>query len=529
MRAPRLDQVRYLAAIAFLMVALAQAVNADAPLQPLTIVVFNSSIPESVELAKFYAQKRGIARDHLVGLACSKEEEISREDYDRTIANPLREIFKKRSWWTLSGTGKSQAVSAMGIRFVALIKGMPLKIRPAENYPGDSKGSGPIGTRNEASVDSELSLLARFATTISGATTNPYFKSYRPIAEVNDVPVLLVCRLDAPDAATVRRMIVDAIETEKKGLWGRAFVDGWHNTSPGFEVGDQWLGEIVKQLRQTGVPVVYDDVSAVFPDGYPVSDCALYYGWYAAGVSGPFAPPTFRFLPGAIAVHIHSFSASSLRDPNAYWVAPLLTRGAAASVGNVYEPYLQLTNNLNILNDRLIHSFTFAEAAYMSIPALSWMSVMVGDPLYRPYLSWLQIDPKAAPEKANSEWVMYHDFAVQNASKQTAEFRTLGREAASRARNGAMIEDLGLMEMKDGNFPSANSHFLQARALYTKREDIVRTVIEEVDGWMKQENPKKAGDLLRSFQALIPDGPTKALLKKMEQDLSPSVSPVPKL
>ncbi len=62
-----------------------------------------------MELAKFYAQKRGIARDHLVGLACSKEEEISREEYDRTIADPLRELFKKQRWWTVRENARTAA------------------------------------------------------------------------------------------------------------------------------------------------------------------------------------------------------------------------------------------------------------------------------------------------------------------------------------------------------------------------------------------------------------------------------------
>jgi uncharacterized protein (TIGR03790 family) len=174
-------------------------------------------------------------------------------------------------------------------------------------------------------------------------------------------------------------------------------VDGAHNMAGGLEIGDKWLSETVEQFHKVGVPVVYDDGPALFPDGYPMSDCALYYGWYAAGVTGPFAQPTFRFTPGAIAVHIHSFSASTLRNPNAAWVAPLLTKGAAASVGNVYEPYLQMTTHLDIMNDRLLHGFTFAESSYMATQALSWMTVMVGDPLYRPYASWLQIDAK--PER----------------------------------------------------------------------------------------------------------------------------------
>ena len=69
---------------------------AEKALAPATIVVFNKDVPESVELAKFYAQKRGIARDHVVGLSVSKTEEIGRDEYDTMIRNPLRAVFKER-------------------------------------------------------------------------------------------------------------------------------------------------------------------------------------------------------------------------------------------------------------------------------------------------------------------------------------------------------------------------------------------------------------------------------------------------
>ena len=387
------------ALLLLLIVAVSCTARAERALAPATIVVFNSNDRESAELAKFYAQKRGIPREQVVGLACSRDEEISREEYDRTIAGPLREIFRDRNWWTIrEPADAAPLVLGNTIRFVALIRGMPLKIRAAEGYPGDKVGSGPVGNRNDASVDSEIAILARFSAEISGAVANPLFQSYRAIMEGPDSPVMLVCRLDAPDAETVRRMITDAVDAEKEGLWGRAFVDGARNTG-GLEIGDRWLGETVQQLRKVGVPVVHDDAPAVLPDGYPVSDCAIYYGWYADRVTGPFARPSFRFTRGAVAVHIHSYSASTLRDSAANWVGPLLTQGAAASLGNVYEPYLQLTTNLSILNDRLLHGFTFAESAYMATPAVSWMHVMVGDPLYRPYASWLQIEPRQRPGK----------------------------------------------------------------------------------------------------------------------------------
>ena len=510
------------ALISLLVVAFTGSTLAEPALQPLTIVVFNSSNRESADLAKFYAQKRGIAADHLVGLACSSEEEISRDEFDRTIAAPLRERFKEQKWWRVRESADAPpTVTENSIRFVALIKGIPLKIRAASDYPGDKRTDSPIGSKNEASVDSELAVLARFSPEISGVLKNPYFQSYRAVGEISDALFMLVSRLDAPSAETVRRMITDAVEVEKNGLWGRAFVDGANNTSGGLQTGDKWLAEIPEQLRKAGVPVVYDNHSATFPDGYPLGDCALYYGWYKDAVTGPFAQPTFRFVPGAVAVHIHSFSASTLRDPAANWAGPLVTRGATATVGNVYEPYLQLTTNVSILNDRLLHGFTFAESAYMATPVLSWMQVMIGDPLYRPYAAWLQLDARRGSTKQASEWMMYHDFAVQNSGKPPAEYRALARQAASRAKNGAMIEDLGLMEAKDGNWPSATSHFQQARSIYTKRDDILRAVLHEAEGWAKQGKPKRGADAVRSVLRIVTDPPTVALFRKVEQDLSP--------
>ena len=501
-------------------VCIATAAVADKPLAPATVVVFNKDVPESVELAKFYAQKRGIARDHLVGLSVSKTEEIGRDEYDTMIRDPLRAVFKERNWWTLNEPrGGPVTVASNSIRFVAMIKGMPLKIRPVPNYPGDKQGGPPIGNRNDAAVDSEVAALGAFTDQISGPLPNPYFQSYRAIAEVDHSAVLLVCRLDAPDVATVRRMITDAIETEKTGLWGRAYIDGAHNSSAGLGLGDQWLAEIRDELRKVGVPVVYEDTPEIFPNNYPMTDCALYFGWYAGTASGPFTQPDFQFAPGAIAVHIHSFSASTLHDQKANWAGPLVTKGAAATIGNVYEPYLQLTARLNIFNDRLLHGFTFAESAYMSVQTLSWMSVMVGDPLYRPYAAWLELADKPEAKKAPTDWSVYHDFAAKNSSLPAEEYRAAAKQFAARARNAPMLEDIGLLEARAENYVGASGCFDLARTIYAKRDDILRTVLEEADVLAKENKPKRALDLLRSVLRIVPDAPASALLKKMETEL----------
>src|ERR1017187_9065556 len=507
--------------------ALAIDADAEAPLTASTIVVYNKTVSDSVALATFYAQQRGIARDHLIGLACSTEEEISREEYDTTIAEPLREIFKQRQWWRLRDTPE-QTIAGSHIHFVATIKGIPLKIRGTTSpYPGDVPGPAPILDRNEASVDSELATLAIPTRQISGPGDNPYFKSFRPITAIEDSTQLLVCRLDGPTTAAVRQIIVDSIAVEKNGLWGRAYIDSAHNTSGGMELGDKWLSEVKEQLHKVGVPVVYDDLPAVFPDGYPMTDCALYYGWYTQNVAGPFNQPGFRFVPGAVAIHIHSFSASTLRDPNVGWVGPLIARGAAASIGNVYEPFLQITAHLDLFNDRLLHGFTLAESAYASLPALSWMAVVVGDPLYRPYATWLQIDAARDSNKTAANWRMYHEFAIKYLPNSSSQYRLLARQAASRAKNCPMIEDLGLMEAGDGNFAGATSYFQQARTCYTARDDILRVVLEEADAWTKQNKPKRALDLVRSVLRIVSDAPATPLLRKIEHDLttSPAIPP----
>ncbi len=484
-----------------------------------TIVVYNRSAPDAIALASFYATARQIPDDHLVGLECSTEEEISREEYDTAIAEPLRKTFSDRNWWTLRPDQKDPpAVRSNGIRFVALIRGMPLKIRATTEYPGDEKEANQQTDQNNASVDSELAALAFFSRQISGPANNPYFQSFRPILELEGMPIMLVCRLDAPTPEIVRRMISDGIAAEKSGLWGRAYVDGANNTSGGLADGDQWLKSVVRDLRQVGIPTVYNTDSALFPAGFPMNDCALYYGWYAGGVTGPFTDQGFAFTPGAVAVHIHSFSANTLRSPTANWVAPLLSKGAAASLGNVYEPYLQLTAHLDIFNDRLLHGFTFAESAYMSQRVISWMNVAVGDPLYRPYASWLQIDIKRdkAPQ---SGWRSYHDFALKNGGG--ANYLSAAHKAAARAQNGPMMEDLALQEKEDRHFSSALSDLHQARSLYKEPNDILRTIVEQADTLTETGNKKAALKLIRNVSRLAPDAPAIGLLRKMEQELNP--------
>src|ERR1700741_5333178 len=113
-----------------------------------TLVVYNPNYPDSKSLAEHYAARRGIPKDRLTALPASNDEEIDRYEYDRAIAEPLRKYFQEAQLWTVGQTGE-QRVTANKVRYIVLIRGIPLKIRFQAYYPGDSPGrSIPAGASN---------------------------------------------------------------------------------------------------------------------------------------------------------------------------------------------------------------------------------------------------------------------------------------------------------------------------------------------------------------------------------------------
>ncbi len=125
---------------------------------------------------------------------------------------------------------------------------------------------------------------------------------------------MLVSRLDGPTAAIVRRMISDAIETEKDRTLGPRLCRRRAQLQGGLADGDEWLQTVVKDLRRVGIPVVYDQKPATFSVRLPDERLRALL-WLVRGrhVGSVHADRGFAFTPGAIAVHIHSFSASTLR------------------------------------------------------------------------------------------------------------------------------------------------------------------------------------------------------------------------
>ena len=512
-----------------------RAAGGEGNLADVTVVVFNSNDSLSRDLADYYAAKRGIPSGQVVGLKCSGDEEISREEYDNTLAAPLRAQFDAHGWWERTpdkpGQEPSSIVTQNRMRYLALIRGVPLRIRQTGSYPGDSSNEpSPVRDANGASVDSEMTVLGGFTHKISGFLPNPFFRSYAQFPDAHCPPgMMLAARLDAPTGTMVRRMIDDSLAAEKTGLWGRCYLDR-RGIAPGsspFAEGDAWLTKILTDTAPFLMPTVDDNRPELYSANYPMTGAALYFGWYAEQPTGPFTQASFRFRQGAVACHIHSFSATSVREPTRWWVGPLLDKGAAAVLGNVYEPYLGFTTHLDIFMDRLQAGHTFAESAYAAQPALSWMNTVVGDPLYRPGLVWqsLETDLDNAPAPAGEPAIDIEGRAYWRGA-QVWQARGAGagatalEKSAERLHSGLIYEGLALLLARAGDKGHALTAFAEAVHAYKVPADAIRALLGEARMLAATGKKAEALNLLKAGKAKYAGAPEAAALDELEGEVT---------
>ncbi|WP_411826102.1 TIGR03790 family protein [Luteolibacter sp. AS25] len=456
------------------------------------LVLFNQNDEESARLAEDYRLARDVPRDQILGLKMPTKKDITRAEYDESILIPLREHFDENNWWERNRDSQGLLLpSENKIRAILLMRGVPLRITPTSTAP-PAEGKDPISPRDESSVDSELAMFGIETLPTKGVLKNQFYESKTEFTRTPYPFLVLTSRIDAPTYAICKRMITDAIATEKTGLWGRAYVD-IANKNP---EGDEWLEQIVADNLKTGIPTVADRFNDTFPKNYPLTDASLYYGWYDWNVSGPFLNPGFIFRPGAVAIHIHSFSAEQLTDAHKNWSAPLLVRGAAATVGNVYEPYLQLTHNFGILHNRLLKGWTFAEAAWASIPVTSWQGIILGDPLYRPFK---HIGGTGTNEPRDRDFRAMAAAARQWPNDPEERMDKLAG-AAEKLSSGNLAEGLALEYLEAKDVPTAAGWFVKAKSFYKAPEDKIRQDIQLIAIERMRKNNAAAISALRSAQ-----------------------------
>lgn len=348
----------------------AAAVRAQGPANVLVVVNDASSL--SREIGEYYARRRAIPEKNVCRVRTTQAETIPRADFNREIVTPIARC--------LTSGGLSES-----ILYIVTTMGVPLRV---------AHTSGEGITTDGAAVDSELTLLYADMHThrqhlLPGSLPNPFFGKRDAKFTHAQFPIYLVTRLAAYDFDGVKAIVDRAQQAANRGK----FVIDLRNT--GERSGDEWLREAAAQLPKERT--VFDDTTKVL---YGESDVIGYASWGSNDSNRHQRFVGFHWLPGAIMTEFVSSNARTFTRPPDNWnisdwkssklwfagspqslTADYLLEGATGASGHTDEPFVTLTPHPQFLLPAYYHGRNLAESYYLSIPALSWQNVVIGDPL----------------------------------------------------------------------------------------------------------------------------------------------------
>lgn len=489
------------------------------------LVVYDSRIADSAEVAEYYASVRPQARLldlASTGAAATTPGDISYANFVSRLRDPIRAHL------TATGAAKST-------RCIVLTKGLPHRIQDTD-VP--NVGDDPTGLITEfngnditcASVDSELTLLWQNLNTgeaggsadslSDGLIVNPYWRARLPIstyttANIQTAKVLgttapgpvrtiagsgatrltpgdivLVSRLDAPTIAGVRGMIdraqainydtendvilLDAsgsdnianptANTELDNIGGAPFTvifggDDYEKTRDQMNADGRWLASRVVYDQfggqfYVGPRVDYQNVvvSIMQPLALLATFGANHGGTYPATAGGQSASNTyvdsFNYANGAIFNTIESYNGRAFGGltaggTNQEQASDFLAAGGTFAIAHVWEPLAAtIPDNEQIAANFLRGQMTWAEAAWSSIGSLSWMHIVLGDPLATPWRTREDQRADGAPT--------IDDLAVWERRSPTDPLKNINRAgAADDADRQLLMQSLRFGERSD--------------------------------------------------------------------------------
>jgi uncharacterized protein (TIGR03790 family) len=348
------------------------------------LVVINDESPASKRIGEFYIEKRSVPATNVVHLHAPTADEVERPAYTTAIEGPIATAIIKHDLYDR-------------VLYIVLTKGIPLRIQGS---------SGRTGTT--ASVDSELALLYRRMTgrpvTVNGPVQNPYFLGNADVSEARPFShaqqdIYLVTRLDAFTVEDAIALINRGSAPETKG---KIVLD--EKVTLFNRTGEEWLEEAAKRIQAMG------DDSRVLLDTTvngvrDVSDVLGYFSWGSNDPDNRVRKFGLGFVPGALAAAYVSSDARTFQEPPPDWrptgnvndkttwfagspqslTGDFIREGVTGAAGQVAEPFVGGTIRPQILFPTYLSGFNLAESFYLAVPALSWQTVVIGDPLCRPF------------------------------------------------------------------------------------------------------------------------------------------------
>ena len=201
----------------------------------------------------------------------------------------------------------------------------------------------------------------------------------------------LVTRLAAYNMGEMKGLVDRALLARNTGKF---VIDARaDNNTPG----NEWLRTAALLLPKDRV--ILDDSAAVLTDQ---KDVIGYASWGSNDFDRKDRFLHFQWLPGAIMTEFVSTSARTFQRPPDTWhighwkdqsaffagspqtmTADYIHEGATGASGQIDEPYLTFCPRPEFVLPAYYAGRTLAESYYLGIPGLSWMNIVVGDPLTR--------------------------------------------------------------------------------------------------------------------------------------------------
>jgi len=328
------------------------------------LVVVNQASPLSQNVAEYYASRRHIPPGNICRVNVQPDEEIPRDEYQSRIADPIAAFLRTHHL-------------EEKVLYIVTTAGLPLRV----------SGHGVGILSDIASVDSELALLYSDTHThphiAASGIANPFFGKINAPFRHPDFPIYLVTRLAGYDFSDVKGIVDRALEARNSGMF---VIDLRASDKTG---GNKWLLQAAAQLPKQRV--ILDLSSNVL---YNQTDVIGYASWGSNDPDRKQRHVGFHWLPGAIMTEYVSTNARTFAHPPDDWnfsaafggssqslTADYIHEGVTGASGHVAEPLLQFTPRPDILLPAYYHGRNLAESYYLSIRALSWMNIVVGDPL----------------------------------------------------------------------------------------------------------------------------------------------------
>ena len=362
------------------------------------LVIENANSPISLQIAKYYMEKRGVKKVLQIRCADSSldaaSETMEFATFQSAIEKPLREYLSKDQ----------------KIDYIVLNKGIPLRLSNA-----------PVGiAEGRPSLDSCLAALDYFSRSDSlravivendlkgTCFVNKFWNSSERFSHAKHGGYL-VTRLDGYTAASAMALVDNSIAGELNKPTGTFLLDSMPLAEPidiskvpfsPFKDGmkdmetineiawGEWNVDLFAastNLRNSGIPVEFDKTENFIGSKQGLMGYASWGSNDGKYIAGNYQ--SLRFSPGAIAETAVSTSARTFLPTTGgqSLIADLIEARVTGAKGYCDEPFLLAVASPTILFDRYTRGWNLAESFYAASRFVGWEDIVIGDPLSAPY------------------------------------------------------------------------------------------------------------------------------------------------